>query len=67
MGVILCESCGSPRQKHVACPKCGTYKGNKVIDHKAKADKKIAKKQAADAPKEVKAPKAKAKSAKKTK
>lgn len=43
-GVILCAECGSAKRKHAACPNCGAYKGKKVIDLKAKADKKEAKK-----------------------
>ncbi len=44
MGVVLCADCGAPRQKHVACSKCGAYKGKKIIDLKAKVEKKAAKK-----------------------
>lgn len=47
-GTILCEACGMPRQKHKACPSCGAYKSQNVttnvLDLKAKADKKQAKK-----------------------
>ncbi len=39
----LCEKCGNPREKHVMCPKCGTYKGKVVVDILAKANKKAAK------------------------
>lgn len=43
-GVVLCAECGSPRQKHVACPNCGAYKGKKITDIKAKVEKKEARK-----------------------
>jgi len=27
-----CEKCGAQIMPHKACPKCGTYKGRKVVD-----------------------------------
>ena len=26
-----CPVCGAPKRTHRACPKCGTYKGRKVV------------------------------------
>ncbi|MDD5318618.1 MAG: 50S ribosomal protein L32 [Candidatus Pacebacteria bacterium] len=45
-GVILCEKCGQPRQKHIMCMQCGTYKGKVILDVVAKAQKKADKKKA---------------------
>ncbi len=43
-GTVLCESCGNPRRKHVACSSCGAYKGKNVLEKKAKVEKKATKK-----------------------
>ena len=29
--VSTCPECGAARRSHRACPKCGTYKGRKVV------------------------------------
>jgi len=29
--VSTCPACGAAKRSHRACPKCGTYKGRKVI------------------------------------
>ncbi len=39
-GVILCEKCGSPKAKHVACMSCGQYKGKEAVNVVAKVEKK---------------------------
>ena len=33
--VVTCPECGAPRRAHRACPKCGTYRGRKVVAVKA--------------------------------
>ncbi len=38
--LTLCPSCGEPKRSHVVCPKCGFYKGKKVIEKKEKKTKK---------------------------
>lgn len=40
----LCKECGHPRLPHTACPKCGTYKGKKVVDTMAKIERKASRK-----------------------
>jgi large subunit ribosomal protein L32 len=30
--LVQCESCGDYHVSHRVCPKCGTYKGETVID-----------------------------------
>ena len=37
--VGACPSCGAPLRTHRACPKCGMYKGRKVVAVKDKAKK----------------------------
>lgn len=32
IGTVKCEDCGSSILPHIACTKCGKYKGKKVID-----------------------------------
>lgn len=39
VGYILCEACGQPRRKHVACSSCGVYKKSNVLNVKAKEAK----------------------------
>ena len=34
--VVRCRSCGGVRRPHVACPYCGNYKGEKVMEPRAK-------------------------------
>ncbi|MBQ7235012.1 MAG: 50S ribosomal protein L32 [Kiritimatiellae bacterium] len=29
--VATCPACGAPVRAHRACPKCGTYRGRKVV------------------------------------
>ncbi len=29
--LVLCSECGEPRQTHMVCPGCGSYKGRKVL------------------------------------
>jgi len=36
-GTAKCESCETQILPHKACPKCGTYKGKKVIDVEKRA------------------------------
>lgn len=36
----LCPNCHEPKYSHIACPKCGFYKGKKVINIKVKTKKK---------------------------
>jgi large subunit ribosomal protein L32 len=31
-GLSVCPECGEATQPHHACPKCGVYKGRKVIE-----------------------------------
>ena len=35
-----CAKCGKPVLPHIACSKCGTYKGREVIEIKTKTKKK---------------------------
>lgn len=30
--LINCSQCGNKVQRHTACPKCGYYKGNQILD-----------------------------------
>lgn len=39
VGFILCEKCGQPKKKHLACSHCGFYKGKDILGIQAKADK----------------------------
>lgn len=59
VGFILCENCGQPKLKHIACSACGLYKGKNALAKKEKLPK--------DAKKEPKAKVKKAKVAKKAK
>jgi len=34
--VVRCRSCGGVHRPHVACPYCGNYKGEKVMEPRAK-------------------------------
>jgi len=29
---VPCESCGAPKIRHRACPSCGTYKKEQVVE-----------------------------------
>lgn len=40
---ILCEKCGNPKGKHIACGNCGLYKKKEAINVMAKAEKKAKK------------------------
>jgi large subunit ribosomal protein L32 len=42
---VTCESCGASVLRHRACPSCGNYRGKRVIDVAAKAQKRAEKKQ----------------------
>lgn len=37
--LVECPECHELKQPHKACAKCGTYKGNKVIDTEKKEKK----------------------------
>lgn len=43
----ICENCNAKKLPHRVCGNCGTYKGKKVLNLVAKAEKKIAKKKKA--------------------
>lgn len=30
--LVLCEGCGDYHQSHRVCPKCGTYRGETVVE-----------------------------------
>jgi len=36
--IAFCEKCHEPKQLHVVCKNCGTYKGVQVIDTEKKED-----------------------------
>jgi len=36
-GTTKCEKCGASIIPHKVCPKCGTYKGKKVVDVEKRA------------------------------
>ncbi len=38
--LIVCQNCKAKIQSHIACPKCGFYKGKEVIDTMKKVNKK---------------------------
>jgi large subunit ribosomal protein L32 len=35
--LVVCPQCRSPKQSHVACPTCGTYRGREVLNVTARA------------------------------
>jgi len=42
--LVTCTKCGAKIKAHIACPKCGFYKGKEVVDTMKKITKKAAKK-----------------------
>lgn len=40
-GLSKCSECGASVLPHHACPKCGNYKGKKVIDTKKRTERRI--------------------------
>lgn len=44
-GLLVCENCKAPKEKHAVCAQCGTYKGRKVIDMEAALKKETKKSQ----------------------
>lgn len=42
--LVKCTKCGASVKPHIACPKCGHYKGVEVVDTMKKITKKAAKK-----------------------
>ncbi|GAA2529470.1 50S ribosomal protein L32 [Rarobacter incanus] len=32
VSLATCPQCKSPKQSHVACPTCGTYKGRQYVE-----------------------------------
>ncbi len=48
--LAVCE-CGAARVSHRACASCGRYKGRIVVDHVAKAQAKVAKRDKTEAKK----------------
>jgi large subunit ribosomal protein L32 len=42
--LVVCTKCGANIKAHIACPKCGFYKGKEVVDTMKKINKKTAKK-----------------------
>jgi len=36
-----CSECGAAVRPHHACPKCGSYRGRKVVDTQKRADRKL--------------------------
>lgn len=32
VSVVLCPTCKEPKLPHHVCPKCGSYKGKKVLE-----------------------------------
>ena len=41
--LIKCSNCSAQIAPHIACPKCGYYKGKEVVDTMKKANKKAKK------------------------
>ena len=37
--LVACSNCGSMRQPHVVCPKCGFYQGREIIEIKKEKKK----------------------------
>ena len=42
--LVECTKCKAEIKAHIACPKCGFYKGKEVVDTMKKVTKKAAKK-----------------------
>ena len=38
--ITTCKKCGKPLRPHSACPSCGYYKGEEVVNVLAKLDRK---------------------------
>jgi large subunit ribosomal protein L32 len=38
--LVKCPQCTNPKLPHVACPTCGTYKGEQILDVKHKVTRK---------------------------
>ena len=47
--LFVCENCKAMKRGHTACPSCGLYRGRKVIDIVAAAEKKQKKEKAKQA------------------
>jgi ribosomal protein L32 len=42
--LVACTKCGAKIKAHIACPKCGFYKGKEIVDTMKKITKKAVKK-----------------------
>ena len=42
--LVSCPNCKAKIESHIACPKCGYFKGREIVDTMKKANKKTKKK-----------------------
>ncbi|MEI8060910.1 MAG: 50S ribosomal protein L32 [Candidatus Berkelbacteria bacterium] len=38
VGIVYCDQCHAPMQRHHICKNCGTYRGKKVVDSEEKVE-----------------------------
>ena len=41
VGIVYCEQCHEPKQRHHICKNCGTYRGKKIVDSKESIPKPV--------------------------
>lgn len=45
VGIVYCNQCHAPMQRHHICKSCGTYKGKKIVDVEEKSESEPAEKE----------------------